>query len=160
AYDTILVDESTRVVGHRFVIATGSRPAIPDIPGLAEAGYLDGDSVWSLTRLPESLIVIGSDPRGLEFAQCFARLGTKVTLLTDAPRILPQEDPETSELLTRVLTEEGVALCTAAEVSKIDVHDGRKVCKIRNNTIGSTEERGSEAILLASGRLANVESLN
>ncbi len=72
AYDTVLVDGTTRVPGQRFVIATGSRPAVPAIPGLAEAGYLDSHSLWSLTKVPESLIVIGPEPVGLELAQVFS----------------------------------------------------------------------------------------
>ena len=86
AYDTVQVDGADRIPSHRFVIATGSRPAVPAIPGLAEAGYLDDHSIWSLASLPESLIVLGSEPTGIEFAQCFARLGSKVTLLTGAPQ--------------------------------------------------------------------------
>ncbi|MFI5456184.1 MAG: dihydrolipoyl dehydrogenase family protein [Isosphaerales bacterium] len=160
AYDTVQVDLSTRISGHRFVIATGSRPAVPAIPGLTEAGCLDDHSLWSLATLPESLIVIGPEPRGIEFAQCFARLGTKVTLLTDSPRILPQEDPEASELLTRLLTGEGLAIRTGVEVTKVEVRAGQKVCTFRDAASGLTGESAGAAILLAAGRLANVESLN
>jgi pyruvate/2-oxoglutarate dehydrogenase complex dihydrolipoamide dehydrogenase (E3) component len=160
AYDTVLVDESTRIASQRFVIATGSRPAVPEIPGLADAGYLDSDSVWSLTKLPESLVVIGPDATGLEFAQCFARLGTKVTLLSSAPRILPDEDPEASDLLTRLLTEEGIAIRTGVEVTKIEVRDGQKVCRFRETATNLAADCAGESILLATGRLANVESLN
>ncbi len=77
AYDSVRVDGTTLVPGHRFVIATGSRPAVPAVPGLAEAGYLDNHTLWSLTKVPESLIVIGSEPVGLEFAQSFARFGAR-----------------------------------------------------------------------------------
>jgi len=160
AYDTVLVDGSIRIAGHRFVIATGSRPAVPALPGLAEAGYLDSHSVWSLTTLPESLIVIGPEPRGIEFAQCFARLGAKVTVLTDSPRILPQEDPEASELLTRLLTGEGLTIRTGVEITKVEVRGGQKVCTFRYGATGSAAESTGAAILLAAGRLANVESLN
>ncbi len=160
AYDTVQVDGADRIPSHRFVIATGSRPAVPAIPGLAEAGYLDDHSIWSLASLPESLIVLGSEPTGIEFAQCFARLGSKVTLLTGAPRILEQEDEEASELLARLLTGEGVAIRGGVEVTKVEVRDGRKVCRFRDLTTGSTGESSGAAILLAAGRLANVEPLN
>jgi pyruvate/2-oxoglutarate dehydrogenase complex dihydrolipoamide dehydrogenase (E3) component len=142
------------------VIATGSRPAVPEIAGLAEAGYVDDSSIWSQAKLPESLIVIGSEPRGIEFAQCFARLGSRVTLLADAPRLLPDEDPEASELLTRLLTEEGLVIRTGVEVTKVEVRGGQKLCRFREGPAGSLEECTGEVILLASGRLANVESLN
>jgi pyruvate/2-oxoglutarate dehydrogenase complex dihydrolipoamide dehydrogenase (E3) component len=160
AYDTVQVDQSTRISGHRFVIATGSRPADPAIPGVADAACLDDHSVWSLTKLPESLIVIGSEPRALEFAQCFARLGTKVTLVTESPRILPHEDPEASELITRVLTAEGLAIRAGADVTKVEVRGEQKVCRLRDTATGSTGETAAAAILLAAGRLANVELLN
>jgi len=160
AYDTVQVDGATPIPSHRFVIATGSRPAVPPIPGLAEAGYLDDHSLWSLASLPESLIVIGSEPTGIEFAQCFARFGSKVTLLMSSPRILEQEDQEASELLTRLLTAEGLAIRTGVEVTKVEVRDGRKVCRFRDLATGSAGESSGAAILLAAGRLANVEALN
>src|SRR5205814_2331694 len=80
--------DGTAIPGHRFVIATGSRSAVPEIPGLAEAGFLDNTQLWSLGRLPESLIVIGAGPSGIEFAQCFARFGSRVTILADSPQVL------------------------------------------------------------------------
>jgi pyruvate/2-oxoglutarate dehydrogenase complex dihydrolipoamide dehydrogenase (E3) component len=160
AYDTVLVDGNTRIVGQKFVIATGSRPAVPAIPGLAESGYLDGYSVWTLAKLPESLIVIGSEPRGIEFAQCFARLGTKVTLLADSSRILPQEDREASDLLARLLSEEGLVIRTGVEFAKVELREGQRICRFRDGSDGSIEEAAGEVVLLASGRLANVESLN
>jgi pyruvate/2-oxoglutarate dehydrogenase complex dihydrolipoamide dehydrogenase (E3) component len=160
AYDTVLVDEHTRVAGHRFVIATGSRPAVPEIPGLAEARYLDGESIWSLEKLPESLVVVGADPRGLEFAQCFTRLGSKVTVLTDSPRLLPQEEPEASELLTRLLSAEGVVIRTGVEITKIEIRGASRVCRFRDPATDTADEIAGESILLASGQRANIESLN
>src|SRR5262249_21120104 len=93
AYDTVRVGDRP-INGQRFVVATGSRPLIPEIPGLAEAGYLDDTMVWALTSLPEHLIVLGNEPVGLEFAQCFARFGSKVTVMAAAERILAREEPE------------------------------------------------------------------
>ena len=110
AYDTVRVDGITPVSGQKFVIATGARPAIPAIPGLAEAGYLDSNSLWSLSRLPAKVVVIGSEPVGIEFAQSLARFGAKVTVLNTAPRILAHDDAEASELITRLLTAEGLSI--------------------------------------------------
>jgi pyruvate/2-oxoglutarate dehydrogenase complex dihydrolipoamide dehydrogenase (E3) component len=121
---------------------------------------LDDHSIWSLANLPESLIVIGTDPTGLEFAQCFARFGSNVSLLSRAPRILEHEDQEASELLTRLLTAEGLTIRTGVEITKVEVRDGRKVCKFRDQATGSTDETSGTDILLAAGRLANIESLN
>ncbi|HEV3166219.1 MAG TPA: FAD-dependent oxidoreductase [Isosphaeraceae bacterium] len=160
AYDTVLVDGQNRLEGRRFVIATGSRAAIPAIPGLAEAGYLDNVSVWNLTERPESLLVIGAGPVGIEFGQAFARLGSQVTILTDAPHILPREDPEVSDRVQALLEAEGIRFHTNVAVTGVTVDAGKKVCKFRNKADGATFEAARSQILVATGRLANVEGLN
>ncbi len=76
-----------------FLIATGSRPRVPDVPGLRAAGYLTNESVFDLGRLPPSLVVVGGGPVGVELAQAFARLGSQVTLLQSRERLLPREEP-------------------------------------------------------------------
>src|SRR5262249_52203815 len=78
----------------RAVIATGARAARPDIPGLAEAGFLTNETVFTLTELPPRLAVIGAGPLGCELAQAFARFGASVSLLGDRPQILPPADPD------------------------------------------------------------------
>ncbi len=139
AYDTVTIDDGTALASHRFVIATGSRPAVPEIPGLAEAGFLDSLSFWSLTSLPESVIILGDDPTGIEFAQVLQRLGSSVTVLTDSPRILPQEEPETSLLIARLLTAEGVTIGTGVEIDKVEVWAGRTVCRFHDPATGGGE---------------------
>jgi pyruvate/2-oxoglutarate dehydrogenase complex dihydrolipoamide dehydrogenase (E3) component len=161
AYDTVRVGDKA-LNGQRFVIATGSRPLVPEIPGLAEAGYLDNTKVWTLTALPAHLIVLGTEPTGLEFAQCFARLGSKVTVVADGARILPRDDPEVSEFVMKSLAAEGISFKLGIEVTKIEVSNGQKVCRYRQ-TEGANEASGEVSgsdILLASGRLANVEAMN
>jgi pyruvate/2-oxoglutarate dehydrogenase complex dihydrolipoamide dehydrogenase (E3) component len=160
AYDTIVVDGQTRIHGHRFVIATGSRPAVPPIPGLAEAGYLDNVSVWDLEERPESLAIIGAGPVGMELAQAFARLGSKVTVLTDTDRILPREDPAVSARVESILAAEGIAFHTGVEITGVQVRDGRKVVRFRKGAKGDTFEAARTHLLVAAGRLANVEGLN
>jgi pyruvate/2-oxoglutarate dehydrogenase complex dihydrolipoamide dehydrogenase (E3) component len=161
AYDTVRV-AGKPLNGQRFVIATGSRPSIPEIPGLAEAGYLDNSKVWGLASLPEHLIVIASEPAGLEMAQCFARLGSKVTVLSNAARILTRDEPEVSEFVMKALSAEGISFKLGVEITKVDVQSGKKVCKYRE-TSGSGEVVGEVSgsdILVAAGRLANVEGMN
>jgi pyruvate/2-oxoglutarate dehydrogenase complex dihydrolipoamide dehydrogenase (E3) component len=160
AYDTVKLDDGQTIAGHRFVIATGSRPAIPDIPGLAEAGYLDSHSFWSLEKLPASVIVLGNDPTGIEFAQALARMGSTVTVLTDSARILLQEEPEASQLAARILTAEGVTIGTGVVVDKVEIRGDKKVCRFRDPATGGAGEAVADVILVAAGRLANVESLN
>ncbi len=160
AYDTVLLDGTQRIEGQRFVIATGSRPAPPQIPGLSEAGCLDDASLWSLTQVPESLTVIGAGPIGMEFAQVFARLGSKVTVLTDEDRVLPREDPEISGHVACMLTGEGIAIKRRASIEKIEQRGDRKVCIYMDGDTGERAEVSSAEILCASARLANVEHLN
>jgi pyruvate/2-oxoglutarate dehydrogenase complex dihydrolipoamide dehydrogenase (E3) component len=160
AYDTVQVDGTTSLPGQRFIIATGSRASVPAIPGLAEAGYIDGGSIWSLSTLPRSVTVVSAEPAGIEFAQCLARLGARVTLLTESTHLFPEDDPEASELLTRLLTAEGVIIQTGVEITKVEVRGAEKVCKTRDKGTGATAETASDALLIAAGRLANVEGLN
>ena len=160
AYDTVILDGKTRIEAQRFVIATGSRPAQPRIPGLAEAGALDNLTLWALDALPSSLVILGAGPTGLEFAQVFARLGSKVTVLADSPHVLPREDPEVSDCVEALLAAEGIAFRTGVEVTRVEVRDGLKVCTYRDPASGTTGEASGTQLLVAAGRLANVEGLN
>jgi pyruvate/2-oxoglutarate dehydrogenase complex dihydrolipoamide dehydrogenase (E3) component len=160
AYDTVLLDGTTRVEGQRFVVATGSRPAPPSIPGLAEAKPLDDTSLWTLTAVPESLVVLGAGPVALEFAQIFARFGAKVTVLTDQQSVLPREDPEVAGTVACMLTGEGLTFHRGVTVTKVDQRDGKKVVHYKDEGNGEAGEVVAAEILCEEGRLANVEGLN
>ncbi len=160
AYDTVIVDGRTRVVGQRFVIATGSRPAAPDVPGLSEAGYLDSLSLWDLNELPETLVILGADPVGVELAQAFGRLGSKVKLLAGSDHILPGEDPEVSDFMESFLAAEGVTIKTGVELTRVEVRNGQKVVAFRDRVSKDTFEAAGTHILVAGARLANIEGLN
>jgi pyruvate/2-oxoglutarate dehydrogenase complex dihydrolipoamide dehydrogenase (E3) component len=160
AYDTIVLDGRTRLSAQRFVIATGSRPAIPQIPGLSEVGYLDPESVWTLAELPETLVIVGSGTTAVEFAQAFARLGSKVKLLAEADRILPDEDSETASALAELLEAEGIVIKTGVELTRASVRDGAKVVAFRDRATRDTFEAAGSHILIAGPRLANVDGLN
>ena len=112
---TVEVD-GERLMTRSIVIAAGGEPAIPDIPGLAESGYLTSDTMWEAlgTRdaLPKRLAILGGGPIGVEMAQAFARLGSQVTLVQSGERILPREDPEFAATIAEILTGEGVDLRT------------------------------------------------
>jgi pyruvate/2-oxoglutarate dehydrogenase complex dihydrolipoamide dehydrogenase (E3) component len=159
-YDTIVVDGQTRICGHRFVIATGSRPEVPAIPGLAESGHVDCGTIWELVERPETLVVLGAGPVGLELGQAFSRLGTKVTVLAETPRILPREDPEVAAYVQSRLAGEGIAFYTDITVTGVGLQDGHKVVKFRSNTNGDTFEARRKHLLVAAGRRPNVEGLN
>jgi pyruvate/2-oxoglutarate dehydrogenase complex dihydrolipoamide dehydrogenase (E3) component/uncharacterized membrane protein YdjX (TVP38/TMEM64 family) len=95
-----------------IVIATGARPIVPPIPGLADVGFLTSDTVWDLTALPRRLVVLGGGPIGCELAQSFARLGSQVTQVEMASRILLREDPDAAQLVAAALRADGVQLLT------------------------------------------------
>ena len=155
-----LIDPWTVQVGERrltarsIVLATGARPFVPPIPGLAEADYLTSDTVWALRALPTRLLVLGGGPIGCELAQAFARLGAQVTQVQRGPRLLPREDPEVSALLCRRLAADGVdvRLDTEARAVQMDGADTVLLC-----SHGGQEERiACDRILVAVGRAANL----
>ncbi len=159
AYDTVVVDGRERVSGSKFVIATGSRPEIPEVPGLIGSGFLDNTTVWDLDELPESLLILGAGPVGLEFGQAFARLGSKVTILDHSPTVLGREEPEAAQCLRGSLADEGIAFLVGVEPTGVDRQGGRFVVKYRAKD-GSSPEVSASHLLVATGRRANVEGLN
>ncbi len=147
-----------RLLSKNFIIATGSRPQVPPIPGLQEVGYLTNEDVFDLQKLPPSLAIVGGGPVGVEMAQAFARLGSQVTLLQGPARLLPKEEPEVSEAIVRVLAREGIRIETGARMQRIRQHGNKKVVEARQ---GERELRiEADEVLLALGRVPNVEGLN
>ncbi|MBW4577061.1 MAG: mercuric reductase [Aphanothece sp. CMT-3BRIN-NPC111] len=137
-----------------FVISTGSRPAIPEIPGLAEAGYLTNEQVFSIKQRPESLAVIGGGPIGCELGQAFSRLGSEVTIIASGDRILSKEDPEAAEVVQKQFQSENIRVLTKTRAERVEVVDGKKYLWAGNQKIVVDE------ILVAAGRQPNIESLN
>jgi len=142
------------IQGRRFVIATGSRPFIPPIPGLAEAGFLTNLDLFSLQELPRRLAVLGGGPIGLEMAQAFARLGSQVTVVERLPHLLPQEDPEVADALQAYLNAEGIDIHTSTSAERIHANGGAKSIECSGGL-----KLEADAILVAAGRRPNVESL-
>ncbi|HSF97033.1 MAG TPA: FAD-dependent oxidoreductase [Thermohalobaculum sp.] len=142
-----------RVTARRFVIATGSSPMVPPIPGLGDVPYLTNETLWQQRKLPESLIVIGGGPIGLELAQAHRRLGSKVTVLEAATALL-REDPEMAAVATAALRGEGVDLREGATVSGVEKTEGGiRVALADGQAVEGTH------LLVATGRRANVEDL-
>ncbi len=142
------------VRARRFVIATGSRPAVPPVPGLESAGYLTNLDVFNLRMLPDQLVVLGGWPIGVEMAQAFGRLGSRVTIVERLPQLLPQEDSELSGLLRESLEAEHIHVRTGTGVERVEQHGAMKIVHC---TDAVTLE--ADAILVAAGRRANVEGL-
>ena len=142
----------------RAVIATGARAMPLPIPGLAEAGYLTNETVFSLTELPERLAIIGAGPIGCEMAQAFARFGSQVTLLEVMPQILIREDKDAAALIQAALIRDGVSLVLGCQITGVARDDQDKVIQVEKD--GQREEVRVDAVLLGVGRAPNVEGLN
>jgi pyruvate/2-oxoglutarate dehydrogenase complex dihydrolipoamide dehydrogenase (E3) component len=134
----------------RFVVATGSVPAVPPVPGLKEAGYITSDEALELRQQPRSLVIIGAGAVGLEFAEFFAPLGTRVTVLEMLPRALPQEDEEISEAIKAYMESGGIEIHTNARVVRVRRNGEGKV--VTAETAEGVREFAAEEILVATGR--------
>ena len=127
-----LADGSKRTLTTRsIVIAAGASPFVPPIPGLEDVDLLTSDTVWGLTALPQRLVVLGGGPIGSELAQSFARLGSQVTQVEMAPRIMGREDPEVSALVEASLRKDGVEVLTGHEAVRAETVDGEKRLIVR-----------------------------
>jgi pyruvate/2-oxoglutarate dehydrogenase complex dihydrolipoamide dehydrogenase (E3) component len=155
--DTLAVNDRP-VRAKRFLIATGSRAAVPPIPGLAEMGYLTNETIFALRTLPARLAIIGGGPVGCELGQAFARLGSRVAILQRPDRLLPRDEPEAGALLHDQLEADGVRVIVRAEVTAAARRDGDHVVTFQAD--GVDGELVVDAILVAVGRAPNVESLD
>ena len=142
----------------RAVIATGARAAQPPIPGLAEAGYLTNETVFSLTQCPARLAVIGGGPIGCELAQAFQRLGSQVSLLHKNAHLLDREDMEAATLVQKAFLREGVVMGLNAKIIRVERNGGHKL--VSYEAQGKEETIAVDEILAGAGRAPNVEGLN
>ncbi len=141
----------------RAVIATGARAAVPDIPGLAEAGFYTNETIFNLTELPARLAVLGGGPIGCELAQAFARLGSMVTIIQRGPQFLPREDVDAAALLETAFARDGIDVRLGATLARVELQGSVKRLHLDAGGIASTIE--AEAILVGVGRAPNVEGL-
>ena len=137
----------------KILIATGSRPWAPPIPGLEEAGYLDSTAALSLPALPQTMIVIGAGTVGLELGQLFARFGVRVTMIEVLPRIAAAEEPEISDALAEYLAGERMTVLTGVKIERVDRSGGEYRVQVEVN--GAEQTLAAEQLLVTAGRLAN-----
>jgi len=158
---TVEVDGTT-LQFKKAVIATGARAAIPPIEGLNELGCLTNETVFSLTERPERLLVLGGGPIGCELAQTFQRLGSQVTLVEMMPRLIPRDDPEASEILTKSLERDGVKILLGTMGKQVKrTGDGKELVVAIDGAIdGTAQSLVADEILVGAGRRPNVEGLN
>lgn len=142
---------------HRAVIATGARPAEPAVEGLAAAGYLTNETVFSITALPRRLAVIGGGPLGCELAQAFRRLGSEVTIFQGPDHLLGREDADAAKILQERLIEEGIRILLHTRPVKVSVCGATKLIDYERGGAKGTVE--ADEILAGAGRVPNVEGL-
>lgn len=138
------------------VIATGSEPTVPKLPGIDDVEVLTSDSVWDLTELPERLVVLGGGAIGCELGQAFARLGSRVTLVQRNERLLPKEDPDASALIAEALAADGVAVRVASEAARVEATDARGAGILHLST---GEAVAFDRLLIALGRRPRTAAL-
>ncbi|MCA3000933.1 MAG: FAD-dependent oxidoreductase [Burkholderiales bacterium] len=143
-----------RLTTKNIVIATGARPFVPPIPGLAEINPLTSDNVWNIRKLPKRLVVLGGGPIGCELTQCFARFGSQVTQVEMAPRIMIREDAEVSTMVKRKFESEGVAVLVNHKAKQVVVENGEKFLVVEHD--GADKRIAFDEILCAVGRVANL----
>jgi pyruvate/2-oxoglutarate dehydrogenase complex dihydrolipoamide dehydrogenase (E3) component len=152
------VEVGGRVITTRaIVIATGGRPVVPPIPGLAAIEYLTSDNLWALRELPRRLAVLGGGAVGCELAQAFGRLGSEVTLVEMRPRLLSREDPEADELLQRRFAAESMDVCAGWQATAVRASGAAGHLDITRD--GVTRTISFDRILVATGRRANTDGL-
>jgi mercuric reductase len=141
----------------KILIATGSSPWAPPIPGLADAGFLDSTDALSLASLPRSLVVIGAGAIGLELGQLFARFGVRVEILEGGPHVAGGEEPEIGEALTRYLADEKIRICTGVRIERVE-RDGSGY-SVHEVIDGNAEVCQGEQLVVATGRRPSTADL-
>jgi pyruvate/2-oxoglutarate dehydrogenase complex dihydrolipoamide dehydrogenase (E3) component len=153
-----IVVGDTRIRARRFVVATGSKPAVPPIPGLDQAPYFTNETIFENQELPRHLIVIGGGPIGIEMAQAHRGLGSEVTVL-EAAGMLAKDDPELVDMLRERLTREGIAIREGAMIARIE-HSQGEVAAVLATADGGEERIAGSHLLVATGRRATVSGLD
>jgi len=151
---TVTVGDESFTARRGVVIATGSKPAIPPIPGLAEVDFWTTHEVIQLERLPKSMVVLGGGAVGCELGQVLARFGVDVTVVEAADRLLPAEEPEVSEAVEAAFAAEGIDVHAGAAAQRVGSRDGSIVV-----TLAGGAEIASERLLVATGRTVDLSGL-
>ena len=141
----------------KALIATGSRALTPEVPGLAEAGYLTNETVFDLTERPHRLLVMGGGPLGCELAQAFRRLGAQVIIAQDDPTFLPREERDAAQILADALARDGIEVHVNTTVVAVGTAGGQKIIEMVSDD--NRMQVGADEILVGIGRARNVDGL-
>lgn len=155
--DALEVDGTT-LRFRKALIATGARPIVPEIPGLAEAGYLTNENAFELNEAPRRLLVIGGGPLGCEMAQAFCRLGVQTSIVQSWPLFLPREERDAAQILSDAFARDGLGVRLNTRVLSIHAEAGGKTAELITDDYRSSVT--VDAILLGTGRKASVDSLD
>ena len=150
---TVVVGDDMYVARRGVVLATGTAPQSPPIPGLDATPYWTNRDVVKVTTLPDSLIVIGAGAVGVELAQVFARFGVTVTLIEAADRILAAEEPQASRVLTDTFAAEGIQVLAGADIAEVAYAEGRFAVRVGEDTVHA------DKLLVAAGRRVNLSEV-
>jgi dihydrolipoamide dehydrogenase len=141
----------------KIIIATGSSPVIPAIPGLDQASYYTSDTIFNIDTIPGSLVIVGGGIIGVEFACIFSSLKVPVTIVEMGDRIVPSEDKDASKALSQSLKKKGVTILTNAKVKEVTSSEGKQAVQVEGDN-GRTESIDCDAILLSVGRKPNTSA--
>ncbi len=150
---------SKRITAKKFIICTGSHPLVVPIEGLETIDYLTNENIFSLDKLPDSLLVLGGGPIGVELSQALSRLGVKVTIIEMMDRILFREEKEVAAVVEKKLISEGISIVAGKKAVGFKKKDGKVYVTLQNKT-NEKEELSADNVLVAVGRAPNIENLN
>ena len=150
--------ETRTITTRNIVIATGAQPLVPPIPGIEDVGYLTSDTIWNMRELPPRMLVLGGGPIGCELAQSFHRLGSQVTQVEMAPRIMGREDPEIADMVLEQFRADGIDVRVNHKATRFEVREGRKfLIAERTDKEGELVEIEFDQMLCALGRSARIK---
>ncbi len=138
-----------------FLIATGTRPVAPPVPGLNEVGYISYRQAIDMTRPPESLFIIGGGAIGCEFAELFSTFGTRIHLADIAPRLIPLEDPEVGNFIQEVFEAKGIKIHLGIQILNVSLQGGQKVINYQKN--GQLHQASVDEIMVSAGMAPNTD---
>jgi len=149
-----------RITSKRFILAMGSSPVVPPIEGIKEVDYVTNIDIFSLDQLPSSMIVLGGGPIGLEMAQAFSRLGSKVTIIQSGEQLLPKEDEDVAAFVKLKLEEDGITIHLHSRAEKVQKQNGRIMLKAKCKKTDKEIVVEGDMLLVSAGRKANVEGID
>ncbi|GAB3637684.1 mercuric reductase [Hymenobacter arcticus] len=152
-------ERASTIKAKQVFINTGTRPTVPDVPGLADTGFLTTDQLLDIQELPEHLLILGGGYIGLEFGQMFRRFGSRVSIIETGSQLLEREDDDVCECLQDALTDEGIELVLNAQARRVSRNDAGQFTITLDTPTGERRLHGSH-LLVATGRQPNSDKLN